>query len=412
MADPDLPGPVSIAEAHSTIVAQCESRRLRVEPVALDGALGRVLVDDVVAPHELPPFANAAMDGYALRAADLASRGEARLRVAGVMLAGTSTPHRIAVGECVRITTGAPLPDGADTVVIKEHARLDGDHVLVPAGEPSGAHVRAAGEDYRAGQVALRRGRRLAAADLGLLASFGYDKATVSRVPSVALFSSGDELVAPDQTLGFGQIHDSNAAVLAALLRGDGIAPDRVGHLTDDPAAMRNTLRDAGDRYDVIVTCGGVSAGEADFMPRLIDEIGRVHFWKVRIRPGMPMLFGEISNALVFALPGNPVSAIVTFLALVRSGLLALQGRVEDAPRCWHARLDVPLQKSHARTEYRRARLESRDDGSLRVKPLVRQGSGMLASVVEADCLVVIPEHTHELDAGAVVEILLLPGLC
>ncbi|MGA8278523.1 MAG: gephyrin-like molybdotransferase Glp [Rhodanobacteraceae bacterium] len=412
MSDPEFPGRLSVAEARATIVAVCDSRRLPAEHVALDRALGRVLIDDVVAPHDLPPFANSAMDGYALRAADLPPQGEARLRLAGVMLAGAPITRSVASGECMRVTTGAPMPANADMVIIKEHTRIDGDYVLVPSGEPPRVHVRAAAEDYRVGQIALRGGRRLVEADLGLLASFGCSRASVSRMPAVTLFSTGDELVAPDQPLGFGQIHDSNATVVAALLRRDGIEPNRVLHLPDDPDTMRNRLNDAAGNGEVIVTCGGVSAGEADFMPRLIGEIGRVHFWKVRIRPGMPMLFGEIAGALVFALPGNPVSAFVTFLALVRPGLLALQGVVEQPSRRWLARLDSALRKSDARTEYLRARLESRDDGVLWAKPLARQGSGMLGSIVDADCLVVVPENLHELNAGSVVEILPLPGLC
>ncbi|HET6545337.1 MAG TPA: gephyrin-like molybdotransferase Glp [Rhodanobacteraceae bacterium] len=411
MSDPEIPGRLPVAEARSRIVEWCRRRAMPAERVALDRALGRVAAVDMSAPDDVPSFVNSAMDGYAIRFADLTSSAETRLRVSGVLLAGAGKAPTIAAGECLRITTGAPLPAGADTVVIKERVRLEGDHVLVPAGECVGANVRRAGEDYRKGDIAIGSGRRLNPVHLGVLASFGCTEVLVSRTPRVALFSSGDELVAPDQAPGFGQIHDSNRYSLAALLRQGGIEPARLGHLADDIASMRDALLDAAADCDVIVTCGGVSAGEADFMPRLVRETGRIHFWKVRIKPGMPMLFGEISGTPVFALPGNPVSAIVTFLVLVRPGLAALQG-VMDAPRTWHARLVTALGKTHSRTEYLRARLESREDGGLWAAPFDKQGSGMQRGAAEADCLIVVPERTRTLAAGAVVEILPLPGLC
>ncbi|MGA9340910.1 MAG: gephyrin-like molybdotransferase Glp [Rhodanobacteraceae bacterium] len=411
MAEAEFPNRLPIVEARAAIVEACRSRQLSTERLARDGALGRVLAEDVSAPHDLPPFANSAMDGYAVRAADLVGTAEKRLRLAGVILAGAPAVQGIAPCECMRITTGAPLPEGADAVVIKERARIEGEYVLVPGDTARGAHVRRAGEDYRSGETALHSGRRLRPVDIGLLATLGCGEVAVSRAPRVAVFSSGDELVASGQALGFGQIHDSNGPGLAALLRQSGIEPERVAHLVDDPASMREHLREAASACDVIVTCGGVSAGEADYMPQLIGAIGRIHFWKVRIRPGMPILFGELESTLVFALPGNPVSAIVTWLILVLPGLLALQGCTEPARR-WRAHLALPIRKRHERTEYQRAHLESRDDGTLWVTPLALQGSGMLRGVVDADCLLEIPEDVNELEAGAVVEIVPLPGLC
>lgn len=402
---------LSVAQARQRVLELCASRALPAEAVALEAALGRVLAEDVVAPHDQPPFANSAMDGFALRGADLPPAGERLFRLVGQVLAGATSAPGCGEGECVRITTGAPLPRGADTVVIKENVRADGDAIVVAAGEAAYANVRPAGEDYRAGEIALRSGDALTPARLGVLASLGRSRANVARRPRVALFVTGDELVPPAQPLGFGQIHDSNRYSLGAMLRQCGIEPEPVAHLRDDPAALRAALHAAGERCDVVISSGGVSAGEADFLPGLVAELGTVHFWKVRMKPGMPMLCGEVGGALVFALPGNPVSTIATFLALVRPALAALQGSPRTAQRSWRARLSAPLAKKHERAEFLRAGLEWRDDGALWATPLRKQGSGMLRGVAEADALIFVPEEARELDAGAVVEVLPLPGL-
>ncbi len=409
---PEFPTHLSVDEARRRVLDLCAPRRLLPEQIELECALGRVLADDVVAPFDLPPFANSAMDGYALRGTELPMQDERRFRMVGCVLAGATEAPRFGDGECVRITTGAPLPSDADTVVIKENVRIDGDTVAIRAGERAGANVRPPGEDYQRGDLALRAGDVLTPARLGVLASCGFAHANVVRRPRVALFVTGDELVPPDQPLGFGQIHDSNRYSLGGLLRSVGIEPLSTAHLRDDPFALREALREAGERCDLIISSGGVSAGEADFLPALVAELGAVHFWKVRMKPGMPVLCGEIGNALVFALPGNPVSTIATFLAFVQPALSALQGATTVGARRWKARLAAPVTKRHDRLEFLRARIESRDDGALWATPLRKQGSGMLRGVAEADALIVIPESSHELAAGEVVEVLPLPELC
>lgn len=401
--------PVDAARAR--VGELCRQRILPAESIDLDCALGRILASDVIAPHDLPPFANSAMDGYALRGADLPARGERGFRVAGCVLAGSAQAPRFGVGECVRITTGAPLPPDADTVVIKENVRVEGDIIIVGAGQRSAANVRPAGEDYRAGERALRAGDRLTAARLGVLAACGHATTQVARLPRVALFVTGDELVPPGRALGFGQIHDSNRYSLGGLLRGLGIEPEPVAHVRDDPDALRVALREAGERCDVVISSGGVSVGEADFLPSLIAELGRVHFWKVRMKPGMPVLCGEMGGALVFALPGNPVSSMATFLTLVRPGLLALQGATHAESHRLKARLAIPLSKKHDRTEFLRVRLQSREDGACWATPLSGQGSGMLRGIAEADALMVVPEQAFELAAGDIVDVMPLPGV-
>lgn len=403
---------LSVEQARTRVLALCAERRLASESVALDHALGRVLAVDLVATHDQPPFANSAMDGFALRGAELPREGERRFRVAAQMFAGAPVDIGFGPGECVRITTGAPLPRDADTVVIKENVRLDGDAIVVGAGERVGANVRPAGEDIRAGEQALCAGDALTPARLGVLAACGHAHAQVARRPRVALFVTGDELVPPDQALGYGQIHDSNRYSLGGMLRGLGIEPEPVAHLRDDKEALRVALLEAARRCDLVISSGGVSAGEADYVPGLVAEVGRVHFWKVRMKPGMPILCGEIEGALVFALPGNPVSTLATFQLFVRPALLALQGSNEAGLPPRKARLAMPHMKRHERAEYLRARLEWRDDGACWATPLEKQGSGMLRGMADADALVALPEGACALEAGAVVDIVPLPGLC
>jgi molybdopterin molybdotransferase len=351
------------------------------------------------------------MDGYALRGADLPREGEKRFRMIGVMLAGADAAVRIRADECVRITTGAPLPVGADTVVIKERVRVDADAVVIPAGDTTGANVRPAGEDIASGETVAHAGEILSAAQLGVIASCGLANVRVARRPRVALLVTGDELVPPGEPLGFGRIHDSNRYSLGALLEGLGIVADPCAHVGDDVGALREALHDAAATCDVVISSGGVSAGEADYLPKLLAELGRIDFWKVRMKPGHPFLCGEIGKAIVFGLPGNPVSSLATFLALVKPGLMAMQGAHAQA-RTWRARLTVPIRKKHERTEYLRARLDSGDDGVLRATPVERQGSGMMAGVAEADALIVIPEHVRALGVGDVVDVLMLPDAC
>lgn len=410
MADPiDVPTHLSVDDARRCMVDLCASRARAAEEVMLEKALGRVLARNVSAPFDVPGFTNSAMDGFAVRAADLPDRGEKPLRLRGQIFAGGDEGPEVAPGTCVRITTGAPLPRGADTVVMKEITRTQGDVVTIQAGTSAGANVRPAGEDYRRDDLALSRGARLAPAQLGVLASFGMAHVPVTRQPRAVLMTTGDEIVAPDLPLGFGQIHDSNRYSLGALLEQHGVVLLRHERVRDDPDLLRDALVRAGADADIVVSSGGVSAGEADHLPKLIQDCGRVHFWKVRIKPGMPFLCGEVGAALVFALPGNPVSGIAIFLALLRPGLEALTGATPQSSNL-RARLAQPIDKRHDRTEFQRARLSCDDLGRLHATAFPRQGSGMLRGVAEADALIVLPEGARAFAAGDVVDVLPLPG--
>lgn len=404
-----FPTGISVDEARQRIVAVCTPRALAAENVALEIALGRILARDITAPFDVPGFINSAMDGFAVRGVDLPEGGEAVLGLRGEVLAGGNGAAEVTAGTCVRITTGAALPRGADTVVMKENTRSDGDRVTIHAGTAVGAHVRPAGEDYRRGDLALRRGATLLPAHLGVLASFGLANVPVCRRPRAVLLTTGDELVAPGLPLGFGQIHDSNRYSLGALLEQHGAQLLRHERVRDDPALLRDALLRAGADADIVVSSGGVSAGEADYLPNVILEAGRVHFWKVRIKPGMPFLFGEVGGALAFGLPGNPVSGVAIFLTLLRPALDALCAATGPAPTL-RARLAQAIDKRHARAEFQRARLSCDDDGCLHATAFARQGSGMLRGVAEADALIVLPEGARNFGAGEVVEVVLLPG--
>jgi molybdopterin molybdotransferase len=340
------------------------------------------------------------------------------LRVVGVRLAGNPSDAGIAQGECLRITTGAPLPRGADTVVIKERIRMEGDTAVIGEGEQAGSHVRPAGEEFLAGDRMAQSGRRIGTSTLALLVTAGKDLVRVVRQPRVSILTTGDELVLPGSQPDAAQIFNSNGYCLASMVGASGCLTttfDEVGrrlpfrHLRDDPLVMGRALQEVSTQCDVIVTSGGVSAGEADHLPALADELGHVHFWKVRMRPGMPILFASIGRALLFCLPGNPVSTIATFLCFVEPALAALQGhRKAENPRV-AARLAASIRKRHDRAEFVRAILEYRDDGTLWVKPVSHQGSAMMRGLADADALIVLPESLHSLEPGELVHVLPLP---
>jgi molybdopterin molybdotransferase len=380
------------------------SHRLETQTLALSRTHGRILAADVHAPLSLPPFDNSAMDGFAVRHADLRD-GETTLRLAGEQFAGRSLGLEVAAGECLRITTGAPMPAGADTVVIKENSRVEGDRVTVSGNITMGTNVRRAGEDVAAGEVVLHAGSLLTPARVSLAASMGLASLPVVRRPTVAVFSSGDELVEPGMALAPGEIYDSNRELLMGLLRADGLEPTAWPRLPDDPKRVEIALRDAACAFDIVITCGAVSAGEKDHIPAVLAQFGQTHFWKVRMKPGMPLLFGSLDQARVLGLPGNPVSVFATYLSFGRALVDALQGRSE--PRlAERAQLVAPIDKDHARREFIRARVFCDDHGVLRADPNPATGSHRLRAVADSNALIVIPDGPQRLAAGEVVEVL------
>ncbi|WP_418648373.1 gephyrin-like molybdotransferase Glp [Thauera butanivorans] len=383
------------------------------ERVELHAALGRVLAQDVIAPLDVPMHDNSAMDGYAVRAEDLDSGAgsETRLKVVGSALAGHPFAGRLRPGEAVRIMTGAVIPDGADTVVMQEIVRREDDRIFIPAGQQKGRNLRRAGEDLAAGSVALPAGRRCGPAELGLIASLGIGEVAVRRRLRVAFFSTGDELTPIGQPLKPGAIHDSNRHTLAGALARLGCELLDLGIVPDRPTALEAAFAEAAGTADVVITSGGVSVGDADFIRELMARMGEVSFWKLAIKPGRPMAFGRIGDAVLFGLPGNPVATMVSFYQFVQDALLSLMGVTPLPPAArFAARADFALRKPAGRVEYLRGRL-LRDGAALGVTLAGAQGSGMLHSMSEADCFIVLPEDCTSVQAGDTVFIQPFHGL-
>ncbi|HEV2608453.1 MAG TPA: gephyrin-like molybdotransferase Glp, partial [Xanthomonadaceae bacterium] len=358
----------------------------------------------IVAPIALPSFDNSAMDGYALRAAD-AGETNASLRLIGEQFAGRPLGLSIGPGECARITTGAPLPEGADAVVMKENTRIDGERIVLATAVARDVHVRRASEDVAVGDLLLRAGTRVTPVQASLAAAVGMAELPVARRPTVAVFTTGDELRPPGQPLDPGMIYDSNRTLLMNLLVAEGLEPFAWPILPDDPDRLRALLRDAGNAFDVVITCGGVSAGEKDYLPGLLGELGDIHFWKVLMRPGMPLLLGTVGRAQVLALPGNPVSVLATFLTLGRQLLRGLQADAFPSSKI-AARLSIPIVKAHDRREFQRGRLDFGADGTVRVAPHPATASHRLRGAADSDCLIVLPEGPQQLSVDTVVDVL------
>jgi molybdopterin molybdotransferase len=397
----DFPQRLDFAQAQAIVAQVAAANRLEVERRPLTRALGAVLAEDLVAALALPGFDNSAMDGFAVRSAD----GASPRTIVGEQFAGRGRDLRIGEGECVRITTGGMLPADADAIVIKEDATVDGGRMVPSAAPRAGVHVRRAGEDVRPGDLVLHAGSRLGPSHLGLAAALGAHDLPVRRRPTVAVFTTGDELRAPGQALAPGEIHDSNRPLLMSLLLAEGLEPVAWPVLPDDPATIAAALADAAFSFDLVITCGGVSAGEKDHLPALLQREGAVHFWKVKMRPGMPLLFGRWGQAHFLGLPGNPVSVLATFLTLGRQLIDGIQGATQPRAAV-RARLAADLRKAHPRREFLRGRLACRDDGTLVVEPNPADGSHRLAAAAASNALIVLPEGEGAWSAGTVLEVL------
>jgi molybdopterin molybdotransferase len=382
-----------------------------VERVAIRSALDRVLARDLVSPIDVPAHDNSAMDGYAVRAADLAASGTTALRVVGTALAGRRFDGPVAPGEAVRVMTGAVMPQGCDTVVIQEVATLDGDRLTVPAAQQAGQNTRLRGEDLRAGQPALARGRLLRPADLGLIASLGFAEVPVQRRLRVAFFSTGDELRSVGEPLAPGCVYDSNRYTLHGMLTRMGVEVIDMGVVADSPQALEAAMLAASRNADAIVSSGGVSVGEADFTRQVMDRVGDVTFWKIAMRPGRPMAFGRVGAACYFGLPGNPVAVMITFYFFVRDALLRLMGADPLPLVPARVRSAATLRKKPGRTEYQRARIVRARDGVLEARITGSQGSGVLRSMSEANCLIVLHHDQSTVEPGEFVDAILFDGL-
>ena len=382
------------------------------EKVALRAALGRVLGEDLVSTLDVPAHDNSAMDGYAVRYADLKTTGETELHLAGSAFAGRQFAGKLGKRECVRIMTGAVMPKGADTVVIQEVVQIEGDKIRIPAGQKRGQNRRLAGEDLAAGKPVLKAGHAVGPADLGLIASLGLAEVTVRRRLRVAFFSTGDELASVGSVLKPGEVYDSNRYTIHGMLSRLGCDVIDMGVVRDDPAQLERALRTAAADADAIITSGGVSVGEADFIRELLGRLGEVVFWKIAMKPGRPMAFGRIGSASFFGLPGNPVAVMVTFYQFVREALLAQSGRSGDcAPPLLQVPCTAAIKKNPGRTEFQRGLLARDAGGQWSVCPTGAQGSGVLRSMSEANCFIVLEHERGQVRPGDPVQVQLFDGL-
>jgi molybdopterin molybdotransferase len=384
------------------------------ERVHIRQALGRVLAADVVSPLDVPGHDNSAMDGWAVRFGDLAPAGETVLTRVGESFAGRPSSATVGLGQCVRIFTGGVMPAGADTVVMQERASAEGDRVRIAAGAvgKAGTNRRFAGEDVKRGQVVFEAGQLVRAAELGMLASLGIGEVTVYRKLRVAFFSTGDELKSIGTPLAAGEIYDSNRYTLHGMLTRLGCDAVDMGVVPDVPDALERAFATAAACADVVITSGGVSVGEADYVKALLDRLGEVVFWKIAMKPGRPLAYGKLGGAHFFGLPGNPVSVMVTFHEFVQDALKVLQGQRAVGPLpTFKVPLAAPIRKVPGRTEFQRGILARDDAGAWTVRTTGDQGSGILSSMSRANCFIVLSPETGNVAAGEAVDVQLFEGL-
>jgi molybdopterin molybdotransferase len=388
---------IAVAEARARILADMTSAA-PAETLPVSRGLGRVLARDVTAPFDVPLADNSAVDGYAVRAADLVASGRARLRVVADLPAGAIYANAIGPGEALRIMTGASMPRGTDTVVPQELAASAGEWVELRAVE-RGANVRARGEDVQAGAIVLRAGTVLRPQDLGLIASLGHGDVQIHRRPRVALISTGDEVVEPGQPRRPGQIYDANRFSLGGMIQAAGADPIDLGIVPDIRERLREHLLEAARVANVVLTSGGVSVGDYDHVKEVLGEIGSIDFWQVAMQPGRPLAVGRIASTPFFGLPGNPVASVLCFHLFVRPALWKLGGRTRLDPECITATTVEPMQKKAGRREFKRGVLRFTDAG-YEVSTTGPQGSGILSSMVVANCLIILEEDRGDVGVG------------
>jgi molybdopterin molybdotransferase len=402
-------GPLLPVDDIERLLAERISPVDETERVKLHEAAGRVLAADVVASVDLPPFDNSAVDGFAVRRADLAPAGETRLAVIDRVMAGHAAARPVGAGEAARIFTGAPMPAGADTVFMQEDVRVENGAVIVPPGLKLGANRRRAGEDVHAGTVALPAGRRLAPQHVALAAALGRVDLEVRRRIRVALFSTGDEIVEPGTARPQPALYDANRRLLAELAGRLGAEVTDLGILPDDPHALAQAISAAAADHDVVLTSGGVSTGEADHVRTAVEQIGRLVFWRVAIKPGRPVAMGVVpgpdggSGAAFVGLPGNPVAAFITFVRVVRPLLLRLSGALAEPMLALPVRAGFAYRKKLGRREYVRVTLARAPDGTIEAKKYPQDGAGVITSLTQTDGLVELPEQTTTVEPGATI---------
>ena len=382
------------------------------ELVDLRSSLDRILATDILSPANVPNYDNSAMDGYAFNADDITPNASTKLTIIATVFAGKAFDGTLAARECVRIMTGGAMPKGADTVIMQERVQCEANSIHFTEAPKRTMNVRYAGEDLKLGQVVLTSGHLMRAADLGLLASLGIAKILVYRKLKVAFFSTGDELASVGQSLEIGQVYDSNRYTLHGMLTRMGVEVIDMGAIPDNPDLLKNTLLASSELADVVISSGGVSVGEADYMKLLLTKHGQVVFWKIAMKPGRPLAYGKVGDAHYFGLPGNPVAVMVTFYQFVREAMLVLMGQLQPTQLpMFNVECTENIRKMTGRTEFQRGVLFADKDGIWKVKPTGAQGSAILSSMSLANCFIVLDEATGNLSAGTIVQVQVLDGL-
>jgi molybdopterin molybdotransferase len=393
-------GPLLPLEEMEKLIVERVTPIAEIEQIGLSQARLRATAEDIVAPDNLPPFGNSAVDGYAVRHADLSANGDTVMPVSGRLQAGAKSTGAIAAGTAVRIFTGAPMPQGADTVFMQEDVTEAGGKVVLPQGLKQGANARDAGEDIAKDALVVPAGTVLDAQHVALLAALGITRVAVRRQLKVAIFSTGDEVTEPGEPRGGGAIFDANRYLLAELLGRLGIAVSDLGILRDDAAMLSRAIAEAAKTHDVVLTSGGVSTGEADFVKTAVDRIGRLAFWRVGIKPGRPVTMGTIGGAAFVGLPGNPVAVFVTFVKVVKPLLRRLGGALPQKLTPLPVRLAFPYKKKTGRREYVRVSLRTGADGQIEAVKHPQDGAGVITSLTQTDGLLEFPENVTKVEAG------------
>lgn len=378
----------------------------QTEMVPIRHSLGRVTSFDIIAAANVPPHKNSAMDGYAFRQEELQGLNNPVIKIIGTAFAGKAFTRPIEKNEAVRIMTGAVVPENADTIVIQEHVKAGGKDLQILEMPNFGENIRAAGEDIRVGETILKSGHTVTPADLGLIASLGIAEVQVFQKPRVAYFSTGDELKSLGTTLEPGEIYDSNRYTLYGMLQHLGVEIIDMGVVKDTYDAIEAALLDASKSADMVITSGGVSVGDADFIKEALGNVGQVKFWKIAMKPGRPLAFGKIGKAHFFGLPGNPVSVMVGFHQFVTPALEKISGTETNRNIILEASVTEPLRKRPGRAEYQRGILAQEDDGSLTVQPTGDQGSGILKSMSQANCFIYLPIDASDIPVNEAVRVI------
>lgn len=399
------PNALSVSQAKVAIQQAVDAIKSE-QTIAIQEALMRVLAHDVSSPINVPDYTNSAMDGYAFNSATVSSQDKISLQIVGTVFAGQPLEQKLETGQCARIMTGGKIPMGCDTVIMQEHVTRDNNTITFDSQHcQSGQNVRHIGEDILKNTVILNTGRALTPADIGLLASVGIAEITVYRRVKVALFSTGDELVPVGHALKPGQLHDSNRYTLNALLTQFGADILDLGVIRDQPEKIEAAFTHAANEADILITSGGVSVGDADFVKSTLEKLGKVNFWKIAMKPGRPLAFGHLGQCHFFGLPGNPVSAMVTFYQFVLPALKRMSGQTQCEPLILQATCTTKLTKRAGRLEYQRGILENDNNGTLTVRSTGAQGSHILSSMSYSNCFIILPETCEQIESGTPVDV-------